>query len=289
MIEQGWLTSNDPQAMLALVNGEAWREWPGEALAASKSKLVSDRKLRLFAAACCRQVWHLLTDDVNCNRCTAPISRSPLYYTGKAQGLPCPDCGGAGRVNRSRRGVEVAERYADGQATAQEFAIARSGAREALNDFHDADDPMRYAAFAVRWLTRSEHQTQELVADCQSAGVAPAAQAALLREVVGNPFRPATFGQSRLDFSIADEAFGMADTAYRERLPDGTLDPARLAVLADALEEAGCTDEPLLMHLRGFEDVPCASGGVTQAVVRVPLRGSHVRGCWALDLIIGKE
>ena len=59
----------------------------------------------------------------------------------------------------------------------------------------------------------------------------------------------------------------IAQATYEDRLlPDGALDPARLAVLADALEEAGCTDADLLRHLR------------TPAV--------HVRGCWALDLLL---
>src|SRR5206468_3628418 len=38
---------------------------------------------------------------------------------------------------------------------------------------------------------------------------------------------------------------------------DGMLDPDRLVILADALEDAGCTDEPLLRHLRGWERCPC--------------------------------
>ena len=42
-----------------------------------------------------------------------------------------------------------------------------------------------------------------------------------------------------------------------------------LRVLADALEEAGCTDADLLAH--------CRSGG------------GHLRGCWAVDLLLGKE
>jgi hypothetical protein len=46
-------------------------------------------------------------------------------------------------------------------------------------------------------------------------------------------------------------------------------DPQRLAVLADALEEAGCNDAEILTHLRS--------------------PGPHVRGCWALDLILGKQ
>ena len=62
----------------------------------------------------------------------------------------------------------------------------------------------------------------------------------------------------------------LARAAYEEReLPSGHLDNARLGVLSDALEEAGCTDEALLGHLRGA--------------------GPHVRGCWALDLVLAKE
>jgi hypothetical protein len=52
-------------------------------------------------------------------------------------------------------------------------------------------------------------------------------------------------------------------------MPSGHLDPARLAVLADALEDAGCADADLLGHLRG--------------------PGPHIRGCWAVDLLLGKE
>jgi hypothetical protein len=51
--------------------------------------------------------------------------------------------------------------------------------------------------------------------------------------------------------------------------PSGHLDPGGLAVLADALEDAGCTDPDLLGHLRG--------------------PGPHVRGCWALDLLLKKS
>jgi hypothetical protein len=62
----------------------------------------------------------------------------------------------------------------------------------------------------------------------------------------------------------------LAQAAYEERhLPAGTLDKDRLAVLADALEEAGCEDGQILGHLR--------SGG------------DHYRGCWAVDLLLGEE
>ena len=61
----------------------------------------------------------------------------------------------------------------------------------------------------------------------------------------------------------------LAHAAYDERtLPSGHLDPARLAVLSDALEDAGCTDAAVLGHLRG--------------------PGPHVRGCHVLDLLLGR-
>jgi hypothetical protein len=63
----------------------------------------------------------------------------------------------------------------------------------------------------------------------------------------------------------------VATGIYQERnLPEGTLDNGRLAVLADALEEAGLDDEEVLGHLR------------EQA-------GVHFRGCWALDAVLGRE
>jgi hypothetical protein len=91
-------------------------------------------------------------------------------------------------------------------------------------------------------------------------------EAALLRDLFGSPFSPVAIATDWLTPS----ALSLAQAAYDERImPRGELDPARLAVLADALEEAGCTDPDLLGHLRS--------------------PGPHVRGCWALDLILGKE
>jgi hypothetical protein len=62
----------------------------------------------------------------------------------------------------------------------------------------------------------------------------------------------------------------LAEAVYEDRqLPSGHLDNHRLAVLADALEDAGCTDVDIFEHCRGT--------------------GPHVRGCWVVDLLLGKE
>jgi hypothetical protein len=93
-----------------------------------------------------------------------------------------------------------------------------------------------------------------------------AIQCRLLRDIFGNPFRPIAINTAWLTPIVSN----LATVAYEQRnLPSGELDTARLAVLADALEDAGCTNVNILGHLR--------SSSV------------HVRGCWALDLLLGKE
>jgi hypothetical protein len=87
--------------------------------------------------------------------------------------------------------------------------------------------------------------------------------------VIGNPFHPAALDPSWLSWN-GGAVVKLAQAAYDQRLlPSGELVAGRLAILADALEDAGCTVTDILDHLRG--------------------RGPHVRGCWAVDLLLGKE
>jgi hypothetical protein len=92
------------------------------------------------------------------------------------------------------------------------------------------------------------------------------AEAALLHDIVGSPFLSMAFDSAWRTRTVVS----LAEAAYEERLaPPHYLDPTRLAVLADALEEVGCTDQAILDHLRGS--------------------GQHVRGCWAVDLVLAHE
>jgi hypothetical protein len=110
------------------------------------------------------------------------------------------------------------------------------------------------------------HRLRALIHPRLWASANPAARANILRDLYGSPFRPSTLESAWLTPTVTD----LATVAYRERaLPSGELDPFRLTILADALEEAGCTDPVILTHLRG--------------------PGPHVRGCWALDLALGKR
>jgi hypothetical protein len=144
---------------------------------------------------------------------------------------------------RSREAVEATERHADGAASREEVEAAWD-AVEAAGAGH-AHLPV-YAAL---------RGADEIAAKCP-----------LLRCIFGNPFRPLTLDPGWR----TPQVVALAHAAYEQReLPAGQLDPARLAVLADALEHAGCTKEDILDHLRG--------------------PGPHVRGCWAVDLVLGKS
>src|SRR5262249_29434874 len=87
----------------------------------------------------------------------------------------------------------------------------------------------------------------------------------LLRDIIGNPFRPVALDPAWRTPTVT----ALATAAYEERqLPAGTLDPQRLAILADALEDAGCAKDQILNHLRS--------------------PSPHVRGCWPLDLLLAR-
>ena len=234
MTESEWLACTDPQQILEFVRGRA-----------------SDRKLRLFTCACCRRVWEALTDE------------------------------------RSRSAVEAAERYADGLAGREELAAqaeaaeapaaagASARAREAVVSPvpHVTQAALAATGERAEPTMRADATIWAAWATSEAARVPDQErrhQCALLRDLFGAvPFRPIPLDPAWLTWS-GGMVPRLAQAAYEQReLPAGTLDVARLAVLADALEEAGHDQVDVLGHLRG--------------------PGPHVRGCWAVDLLLGKE
>jgi hypothetical protein len=240
MTEAEWRACTDPETMLEFLRGK-----------------VSDRKLRLFACACCRRIWTLLTDQ------------------------------------RSREAVEVAERYADRAADEKERDAAFGNAYEAVDAAEKTNfgSDTCYAAHAAYHAIKTCFPADQFDDDdadddelCPARDAAAKAgdaacftdqewgktQSDLLRDIFGNPFRPVLiefgnpFHPATVDPSwLTPAVVVLAKTIYDERAF------ARLPVLADALEEAGCNNADILAHCRQ--------------------PGEHVLGCWVVDLMLGKE
>jgi hypothetical protein len=218
------------------------------------SKAGCERKQRLFLVGCCRRIWPLIIDA------------------------------------RSSRAVEVAERYVEGVASKTELATAERDAAFAYAALRSTPDATAYCAAcppvqATHPLCRggfgwccygsdvatmapafqlgessTNSRYDETIRDLERS-----VQADLIRDIFGNPFLTLSIDIVWITSTVTS----LASAAYEERsLPSGELTSPHLAVLSDALEEAGCDSAALLDHLRS--------------------PGPHVRGCWALDLVLGK-
>ena len=247
MTEADWDSCTDPMPML---------EW---LLTAAKP---SDRKLRLFACACHRRVRHWAGDDNDLNRAVDLMERcadGPVVGLGPEaiEQAEVEMIGPAYRGWRSTPWVENAASYAGYSATWLEWQMVEAA--------YDATVPGRSADLAAARAARDLAETAHRRALAAERGE----QCSLLRDLFGNPFRPLPpLGSALLNWN-GGAVMQLARAAYEERiLPEGHLDPARLAVLADALEEAGAPEE-VLAHLRA--------------------PGPHVRGCWAVDYLLGKS
>jgi hypothetical protein len=239
MTESDWNTCTDPQPMLEFLRGKA-----------------SDRKLRLFAVAYCHHIW-------------------PLIIEGK-----------------TRHAIEVAEQFADGLVSEEELDVARTCANEVdcwtTDDVSIAvatayyrashfaccacstgnvmvgpEEAIRSGIFAAACYAVPEVDPEESGWQDATKHVYAAEHRTLvgyLRDIFGPlPFRSVALDPSWLSSTVTS----LATAIYEEHAFD------RLPILADALEDAGCTNPEVLTHLR--------SGG------------EHCRGCWPLDLVLGRE
>ena len=149
-----------------------------------------------------------------------------------------------------RAAVEVAERFADGRATPAELRAARLACK-------DAGGGGAWYAAASRPAVAARNAALSALAG-GDPGAERAAQAGLLRDVAGNPYRPAAVDKRWRTTDV----LALALAVYDERAFD------RLPLLGAALMDAGCADEQIISHCRAD--------------------GPHVRGCWVVDLILGK-
>jgi hypothetical protein len=189
------------------------------------------RKWVLFNCACCRRVWDRMPDD---------------------------DC---------RAYVEAAERYALGTGLKKDLGPLKGPVNVAVAKLPYSNPGRWHAAVAASTVTNTTRYCAWNAARAvgEAGRVAHRrerhAQAHLLREIFGNRFRPVAVEPAWLTWNS-----GAVPRMAHAVLADGRF--TDLPILADALEEAGCTDAELLGHLRG--------------------PGPHVRGCWVIDLLTGR-
>jgi hypothetical protein len=198
---------------------------------------VTARKTRLLVCASLRRIWHRLSE-------------------------------------KGRQILEVVERHADqlvpyAELEAANFRYAECHSREDYAVYYGASSSaglrtllrtiLSYAAESAEEASGGESGPQDRIetASCPES----VAQSRLVREIFRNPFRLVAINPAWMTWH-GGLVVSMAQTMYDSR------DFSDMAILADALEEAGCSNEEFLDHCRS--------------------RDEHVRGCWVLDAIMNK-
>lgn len=231
MTEGDWLASADPEDIYRpnpSIQPERMLQFLRVHRRADKTK-HGRRKLRLFACGCCRRFWPSLSEE-------------------------------------SREALDIAERFADGEASKKDLGYAwRISVRQYGRGPRTADgiaghvveaSAMTAAALVpmvcYSVVASTPKQPHELWSEKFQ-------QAAVVYDLFSNPFRT-TAADASSRFSVVDSIRELAEHIYQSRRFDDLSD------LAMELEQAGCTDTDLLEHCRQPE---------------------HFRGCWLLDALRG--
>jgi hypothetical protein len=162
-------------------------------------------------------------------------------------------CGHAIRASfptQAYHGVIVfAERFADG-----------TGTKRQLDEKWRRVGSNSGVAMAVCGVAdaSASYAARKTVERTQGLGLSARSQAQLLRDIFGNPFRSVAIEPEWLTSTVV----ALAEGIYSEKAFD------RMPILADALQDAGCDNTYILDHCRKPAE--------------------HVRGCWVIDLLLGK-
>ena len=235
MTESRWLSCTDPMPMLDFLKGKA-----------------SDRKLRLFAVACSRRIWDLITHEVS----RKAVQTAEAYADDRVS---------LKELNVTFRAADRVESNAVDILPGVEHAFAASAARLAAHpEIRGLADGTADAARMAAAFSKVKRKHEKIGIDfgehyLREEPNEESDQCVLLRDIFGNPFRPIILDPSWLTPTVK----ALAQSIYDDR------DFDQMPILADSLEKAGCDNQEILGHCRGM--------------------GPHVRGCWALDAVLGKE
>jgi hypothetical protein len=220
----------------------------------------SGRKFRLFAVSCCRRVTECLTEETRTLVEVAEQVAEGMVDDRERKKLRA-------EAMRAHWRPDQSTAHARGPAKAAVFwALAKRPSEAAIHAAHYAVVPAgRFAARRGEWPVISDSQARMAHWDAMMFQEG-CVQAALLRDIFGLlPFRL----PPPLDLAVLGWNDGCVERLATSMYLEGDFSAQRMGVLADALEEAGVSDPALLEHLRG--------------------PAGHVRGCWVVDLLTGKE
>ena len=226
MTEEEWWDHASPGLMLRL-----------------KGSAASDRKLWLFTCHCAELVWR------------------SMLQRGDPPHIELAWAGADGLVRQSEVEAAAPAANPDGRQSMRtgleliEWCAVRAVQAAFLPPTADGLSRTRHSveALAVQLASDAGQDT------ARASRTARTALADLLRDIFGNPFRPATFSPEWRTDTVLSLARGM----YESR------DFSAMPILADALQDAGCDSADALNHCRG--------------------PGPHGRGCWVVDLVLGTE
>ena len=233
MTEEDWISLADPQPMLAFLRGRA-----------------SDRKLRLFAVACCRR----MSEDLPGPHFHDALAWAERFADGEISGEKLFNPWDL--VSHPEKLPGQCQR-AIGQAVNWTARMAQQPYESWTRD--EPFDLLLWAERVSRFLIDAAQGDDRVRTSYALRAAERSAQADLLRDFFENPFQPEAIDPRWLTSNVVD----LSRMIYGERLFE------RLPVLADALMDAGCDSDALIQHCRS--EVP------------------HARGCWVVDLLLGKS
>jgi hypothetical protein len=226
MTEADWLKCTDPKPMLQFLNAHR----------------ASHRKLRLFASLCCERVWERHKPDF--------VHAAILESNRAADGVI-----GDEELREVEQSIGVMGSYS---AAARAGDVARTCVYQNPGEAAEGASVCALSYFALTAMESIGEEVLRRQAFAIAEQLERVLQAALLRELFGNPFRPVALNPAWLTVEVIELAQQAAAEPKSHRF-----------VLAEALTKAGCDDLDILSHCNQF--------------------GGHRKGCWVIDLILGKE
>lgn len=242
MIEPEWVACEDPHELRRVLGTSA-----------------SERKLRLFASACCRRIASHFKDERSCRFMEASDQfADKLIDMEELESAFHKACDAQEAIHYEGGGAvdQASAEAVLGLRGDVDLSIVFEGIAEVVGALAKEEVWDRLYAPGRHW---SESQAEGHEVADKGWRKEAIAIATLFRDIFGNPFRPVTFSPEWR----TDTALSLARQMYDSR------EFGAIPILADALQDAGCEDEQILSHCRGD--------------------GPHVRGCWVCDLVLGKE